>query len=142
MPSIRPYLASLLFLASPLAAQSAKKALAAPPAGQEDAEAKPFPVQFGVAGGALSYEGGRQEQALGAVLRWVARPWLSLSATPTAVHVREPSALVAGSVQGRTGLVDLPLDATLEHGFKAPWSPGVAFALGVSLPLGDTATGF
>src|SRR5215218_7017378 len=144
MSSIRLCLGALLLLASPLAAQSAKKEQPDSPAvRQADGdEAKPFPLQFGVAGGALSYEGGRQEQALGAVLRWVARPWLSLSATPTAVHVREPSALVAGSVQGQTGLVDLPLDATLEHGFQAPWSPGVAFALGVSLPLGDTATGF
>jgi hypothetical protein len=40
------------------------------------------------------------------------------------------------------GIVDLPVDATLSHDFKAPWSPGVAVALGVSLPLGDTATGF
>jgi hypothetical protein len=100
------------------------------------------PLEFGVAGGALSYEGGRQEQALGAVLRWVTTPWLSLSATPTAVHVREPSATVVGSVEGTTGLVDLPMDATLSHDFKAPWNPGVAMALGVSLPLGDTATGF
>ena len=42
----------------------------------------------------------------------------------------------------RSGIVDLPLDATLQHGFKGPWSPSVAFALGVSLPLGDSATGF
>src|SRR5215208_3574608 len=143
MFSTRVYLCVLLMLASPLAAQSAKKEQpAAATARQAVDEAKPFPVQFGVAGGALSYEGGRQEQALGAVLRWVAKPWLSLSATPTAVHVKEPSALVAGDVQGQTGLVDLPLEATLEHAFKAPWSPGVAFALGVSLPLGDTVTGF
>lgn len=100
------------------------------------------PLEFGAAGGALSYEGGRQEQAIGAVLRWITTPWLSFSATPTAVHVREPSATVVGSVEGTTGLVDLPVDATVSHDFKAPWSPGVALALGVSLPLGDTASGF
>ena len=143
MSSIRPCLGVLLMLASPLAAQSAKKEQPAPTAVREaEDDERAFPFQFGVAGGALSYEGGRREQALGAVLRWVAKPWLSLSATPTAVHVKEPSALVAGDVQGQTGLVDLPLEATLEHAFKAPWSPGVAFALGVSLPLGDTVTGF
>src|SRR5215213_2584920 len=143
MSSIRPCLGALLLLASPLAAQSAEKEQPAPAVGTaEGDEEKAFPLQFGVAGGALSYEGGRQEQALGAVLRWVATPWLSLSATPTTVHVKEPSALTAGTFVGRTGIVDLPLDATVEHGFKAPWSPGVAFALGVSLPLGDTATGF
>jgi hypothetical protein len=144
MSSFRPYLSALVLVASPLAAQTAKQesrpAAPAPRTGEE--EAKPFPLQVGVAGGALSYEGGRQEQALGAVLRWVTTPWLSFSATPTAVHVKEPSALTVGAYQGHSGIVDLPLDATLEHGFKAPWSPGVAFALGVSLPLGDTATGF
>lgn len=51
----------------------------------------PFPLLFGVAAGALSYQGGRQEQALRAVVRW---------------------------------------------------SPGVALGLGVSLPVGDTASGF
>jgi hypothetical protein len=144
MSSIRLSLGVLVLFASPLVAQAAKQqhlpATSAPH--QDEEEAKPFPLQVGVAGGALSYEGGRQEQALGAVVRWAARPWLSLSATPTAVHVKEPSALTAGTFDGRSGIVDLPLDATLEHGFQAPWSPGVAFALGVSLPLGDTATGF
>src|SRR5215208_1225153 len=143
MFSTRVYLCVLLMLASPLAAQSAKKEQpAAATAREAEDEAKPFPVQFGVAGGALSYEGGRQEQALGAVLRWVAAPWLSLSATPTAVHVKEPSSLASDGFEGQSGLVDLPVDAAVEHGFEAPWSPGVALALGVSLPLGDTATGF
>ena len=35
---------------------------------------------FGVAGGALNYDAGRSEQALGAVMRWVPAPWISLSA--------------------------------------------------------------
>jgi hypothetical protein len=144
MSSIRLYVGALVLVASPLAAQSARKeTLPEPtPARKEADAAKPLPFQFGVAGGALSYEGGRQEQALGAVLRWITTPWLSFAATPTAVRVREPSTLAAGTYQGRTGLVDLPLDVTLQHGFKAPWSPGVAFALGASLPLGDSASGF
>lgn len=144
MQSIRVYFGALTLLASPLAAQSAKQETppAAPASRTDEEEAKPYPLQVGVAGGALSYEGGREEQALGAVVRWVATPWLSLSATPTAVHVREPSAVAAGTYQGASGVVDMPLDATVEHGFGGPWSPGVALALGVSLPVGDTATGF
>ena len=145
MYSIHPYLGALLLvLASPLAAQSARQESLPEPAGarKEEEAAQPIPFQFGVAGGALSYEGGRQEQALGAVVRWAATPWLSFSTTPTAVRVREPSALAQGSFVGRSGIVDLPVDATLQHAFKAPWSPGVALALGASLPLGDTATGF
>lgn len=137
------YLTALVLAASPALAQTEKKVADAPDTSRaEEAEVRPSPLQFGVAGGALSYEGGRSEQALGAVIRWVTTPWLSLSATPTAVHVREPSATALGAYQGTSGLVDLPLDATLSHSFKAPWSPGVAFALGVSLPLGDTAAGF
>ena len=58
------------------------------------------------------------------------------------VHVKEPSALAVGAFDGRSGIVDLPLEATLQHGFKGPGSPSLAFALGVSLPLGDSATGF
>ena len=144
MPSIRVYLSVLTLLTGPLAAQSAKQETlpASPVPRKDEEEAKPFPLQVGVAGGALSYEGGREEQALGAVVRWMATPWLSLSATPTAVHVREPSTLAVGTYQGASGIVDLPLDATVEHGFGGPWSPGVAVAFGVSLPLGDTATGF
>jgi len=144
MSSIRLCLGALIIVASPLAAQSAKQEHppAAPAARRDEEEAKPFPLQVGVAAGALSYEGGREEQALGAVARWVATPWLSLSATPTMVHVKEPSTLTGGAFDGRSGIVDLPLEATLQHGFKGPGSPGVAFALGVSLPLGDSATGF
>jgi hypothetical protein len=144
MPSIRLYLSALTLLASPLAAQSAKQEAvpAAPAPRRDEEEAKPFPLQVGVAGGALSYAGGREEQALGAVVRLVATAWLSLSATPTGVHVREPSALAVGTYQGTSGIVDLPIDATVEHEFGGRWSPGVAFALGVSLPVGDTATGF
>lgn len=144
MPSIRLCLSALTLLTSPLVAQSAKQEAvpAAPAPRREEEEAKPYPLQVGVAGGALSYEGGREEQALGAVVKWTAAPWLSFSATPTAVHVREPSALAAGGYQGASGVVDMPIDATVERSFAAPWSPGVALALGVSLPLGDTATGF
>jgi hypothetical protein len=133
------YLLALTIVASPALAQAPHHADST--AANEETVHEP-PLEFGVAGGALSYEGGREEQALGAVLRWVTTPWLSISATPTAVHVRQPSATLVGTVEGTTGIVDLPLDATLAHEFKAPWTPGVAASLGVSLPVGDTASGF
>jgi hypothetical protein len=139
----RRCLSALLILASPAAAQTARSEHPAPAAAPDtDATTHEMPLLFGVAGGALSYQGGRQEQALGAVVRWVATPWLSLSTTPTMARVREPSAVAPGTLQSSSGMVDLPIDATLSHGFHAPWSPGVALGLGVSLPLGDTATGF
>ena len=139
MTPLPRYLLALILTASPALAQTSSHTDST--ATHEESEHH-APLEFGVAGGALSYEGGRQEQAFGAVLRWVTTPWLSFSATPTAVHVRQPSATVVGTVEGTTGVVDLPVDATLSHEFKAPWSPGVALAFGVSLPVGDTATGF
>lgn len=139
---VRRYLALLLTVAGPLAAQSSSSEHSAPAPAHDEETTHPLPLLFGVAAGALSYQGGRQEQALGAVVRWVATPWLSFSATPTMARVREPSAVTSGTLQTSSGLVDLPLDATLSHGFHAPWSPGVALGLGVSLPVGDTATGF
>lgn len=138
MTSFPRCLAALMIAASPALAQTSTRTDSA---GGEDTP-RVLPLEFGLAGGALSYEGGREEQAVGAVLRWVTTPWLSFSATPTAVHVREPSASLPGSFEGASGVVDLPIDATLSHDFNAPWSPGVAVALGVSLPLGDTASGF
>src|SRR3954469_937313 len=139
MNSFPRYLAVLIVGATPALAQTSSRLDSA--ATSEETTHK-APLEFGVAGGALSYEGGRQEQAIGAVLRWVTTPWLSFSATPTTVHVREPSTTGVGGFSATTGMVDLPLDATLSHEFKAPWSPGVALELGMSLPVGDTASGF
>ena len=95
MTPLPRYLLALSLAASPALAQGASHTDSA---ATSEETAHHAPLEFGVAGGALSYEGGRQEQALGAVLRWVTTPWLSFSATPTAVHVRQPSATVVGSV--------------------------------------------
>lgn len=98
-------------------------------------------VQFGVAGGALQYSGGRTEQALGGVLRWIAQPWLSLSVTPTSVRATEPA--VTSSTVGitRSGLTDLPMEATVSHGFGGALSASLAASIGATLPVGDTASG-
>lgn len=105
----------------------------------DDAPGRTF--LFGLAGGALSYDGGREEQALGAVLRWVPVRWLSLSATPTSARARE-TAVGTLPATTRSGLTDIPVEATLSHGFGGVvWSPSVAASLGVTLPVGDTASG-
>ncbi len=99
------------------------------------------PFQFGLAGGALSYDGGRSEQALGAVLRWLPVRWFSLSTTPTSVRAQQV-ATSSLSATSRSGLTDVPVEATLSRGFAGvPWSPSVAGSLGVTLPVGDTASG-
>ena len=107
----------------------------------EDDDAPGRTFLFGLAGGALSYDGGREEQALGAVLRWVPVRWFSLSATPTSVRARQ---VAVGSFPAttRSGLTDIPVETTLSHGFEnVTWSPKVAGSFGVTLPVGDTASG-
>ena len=96
-----------------------------------------------MAGGALSYEGGRQEQAVGAVLRWVTTPWLSFSATPTAVHVQRALGNGGRQLRGRRRASSIsPWTRRSRTTSRRPGAPVSRLALGVSLPLGDTATGF
>jgi len=97
--------------------------------------------QYGLASGGLSYPGGRTEQSLGVVLRWVPVQWLSLSATPTGSRVHEP---VIGTTPASTasGLVDLPLEASASHAFAGRYTPTVSAGLGMTLPVGDSASGF
>src|ERR1700730_15156783 len=111
----------------------------ASPAVAQDAGGSPF--QFGVASGALRYPGGREEQAIGGILRWYAAPWLSLATTPTAIRAQEPAISPATLATTRSGLTDLPVEATLSHGFGGPLSLGVSGTFAVTLPVGDTATG-
>ena len=135
--------------ALPLAAQSnpapRRPAVAAPVDTTEEAdttdegEGKPG-LQYGLAGGSLQYGGGRTEQAFGGVLRWVPAGWLSISATPTRVRVHEPaSGTLAATSQ--SGLVDLPIEASLSHSFTSAMHPTLSAGLGVTLPIGDTASG-
>ena len=135
---------SLCAQAAPAKATTSKpSAVVADTSESDDAdvgEGKPG-LQYGVASGGLSYPGGRTEQGIGGVLRWVPMQWLSLSVTPTAVRVHEPGAGTTAAIS-RTGLVDLPLEASASHAFKAHYSPTVSFGLGASLPVGDTASGF
>ena len=105
----------------------------------EDGGVRQF--QFGVAAGALNYDAGRAEQALGAVLRWAPVPWFSLSASPTSVRAQEAATSSLPS-STRSGLTDIPLEATLSHGFAGvTWRPSVAGTFGVTLPVGDTVSG-
>ena len=107
----------------------------------DDSESSGRQFLFGVAGGALNYDAGRSEQALGAVMRWAPASWFSLSATPTSVRAREAATSTLPSTS-RSGLTDIPVDATLSHGFAGvAWNPSVAGSLGVTLPVGDTASG-
>ena len=152
MASVRMASLALFMLASSIAGQVPKRAptpaaaSAAPKrdttdAEQDDEHEGEQRVQFGLAGGALQYAGGRTEQAFGGVLRWIALPWLSLAATPTSVRATEPALTSSVAATTRSGLTDLPLDATVSRGFGGAMGPRLAASLGVTLPVGDTASG-
>lgn len=143
MLSIRQLVPALVLAAvAPLAAQTSSPATAqAADSAQVDDEGVRLGFQFGVTSGALGYRDGRTEQALGAIVRWAPVHWFSLSATPTGVHSTTPP--VSGSKQvSRSGLVDLPVTATASHRFDSRVSPQLSGGVGISLPTGDTASGF
>src|SRR3954469_8819387 len=70
-------------------------------------------LQYGVAGGALQYGAGRSEQALGVVFRWLPVRYLSLGITPTTVRASEPGFTATSGNVVRSGLTDMPIEATL-----------------------------
>jgi hypothetical protein len=98
-------------------------------------------LQYGVAAGALRYGAGRSEQALGVVFRWLPVRYLSLSITPSTVRAREPGLTAASADVVRNGFTDIPVEFTLSRSFAGALSPSVSASLGVSLPVGDTASG-
>lgn len=156
MSSIRRLLSLSLLVAIPAGAQSAARrptsssvrrdtvatSSASDDADSTDDEGVRLGFQYGIASGALHYDGGRSEQALGAVLRWAPVRWFSISATPSAVHESSPALLSTLPSVSRSGLVDVPIEAMLTHAFALPLAPTVAGGFGVTLPVGDTTGGF
>lgn len=148
---MRPYIVSAFLLAvitlparaqSPAAKDTPAAASADTTSGdeQDEGEGKPG-FQYGLASGALSYGGGRSEQSVGAVARWVPVPWIAFSMTPTMSRISAPATSTT-SAYSASGFTDLPLEATATHAFHARMSPTLSGAFGVTLPTGDTASGF
>ncbi len=98
-------------------------------------------LQYGLAAGALQYGAGRSEQAIGVVFRWLPVRFVSLSITPTTVRAREAGLTAASADVVRSGLTDMPIEATLSKSFSGALSPSVSASLGATLPVGDTASG-
>src|SRR2546425_5521010 len=92
----------------------------------------------GVTAGAAKLSDTRSEQALTGILQLQPRPWLTLSAIPSLVHVSDE---VSGRAVSSSGPGDLPLVAGAATAFRAAWSPSVGAALIVTLPVGDAACG-
>lgn len=150
MKSIRRILPLVLIAAPALPPLAAQTVITAPAAAavhadttqQSDDEGVPLGWQYGVAAGALQYGGGRTEQALGVILRWAPARWFSLSSTPTAGRIHEPSLTTGVAGVSRGGLMDLPVEATMSHAFGGSLSPTISGGLGMTLPVGDSASGF
>ncbi|PYO69511.1 MAG: hypothetical protein DMD69_02535 [Gemmatimonadetes bacterium] len=92
----------------------------------------------GATAGAVKLTDQRSEQALTGVVQYQARPWLSLSAMPSLVHVSD---VVSGRSVASSGAGDLPVSAAAFHGFASPGSAVIAAALTLVLPVGNAACG-
>jgi hypothetical protein len=140
MPNLRFLLSLLLLAATPLAAQ--QSATPADSAVATDDEGVRLGMQYGVAAGALHYAGGAGEQAVGVIARYAPVRWFSISATPTGLRVSVPAFGSSVPAVSRSGLADLPIEATLTHAFAVKLAPTISGGFGVTLPLGDSASGF
>ena len=92
----------------------------------------------GATAGAVKLTSQRSEQAFTGVVLLQAAPWLTLSATPSFVHVSD---VVSGRSVSSNGIGDLPLSADAFHAFPTAGSPVLASALTVVFPTGNAACG-
>jgi len=92
----------------------------------------------GATAGTVKLTSQRSEQALTGVVQLQAAPWLSVSATPSFVHVSD---IVSGQSVSSSGMGDLPLSADASHSFATAGSPVLASALTVVFPTGNAACG-
>lgn len=95
----------------------------------------------GVSVGGLDFPGGRTERATSAIFRYRPVSWLSIGISPTFAHSSEPTGLPARPTFTASGLTDIPVDIGAEHSFDVPLSPSLGLGLGVTLPVGDSASG-
>ena len=95
-------------------------------------------VSAGVTVGSAKLTDQRSERALSGVLQLQTTPWLSLSVTPSYVHVTD---IVSGRAVSSSGIGDLPFSAAATHAFPSAGAPTIAAALTVVLPTGNSACG-
>ena len=95
----------------------------------------------GITAGSLRYAGGRTEDALSAVLQLRLPRGFSASIEPTWARASEPAGTGSASLTS-SGLTDIPVGLAYEHAFGGLLGPTFELALGATLPVGDTASGF
>jgi hypothetical protein len=96
-------------------------------------------IRYGIASGALQYGSGLSEQTLGVIARWVPVRWFSLAATPAVARMSDTPTT---GTYSRSGLEDLPIEATIAHGFRGRYKPTLSGGFEMNLPVGDSAAGF
>lgn len=109
--------------------------------GAADGDHHAVHVASGITAGSLRYAGGRTEDALSAVLQLRMPRGFSLSIEPTVARASEPAGTGNSSLTN-TGLTDIPVGLSWERGFGGMLTPTLELALGATIPVGDTATGF
>lgn len=100
---------------------------------------KPARFTYGATAGASHLYDDRQQQSFGLVGRFHVTPNFSISATPAFAVMHFPASAGGGSLSGMT---DMPIDVSFDHAVPGPRPLSFGAAFGVSLPVGDTATGF
>ena len=96
-------------------------------------------VTAGATAGSQRFADGHVEAGAGAVVRLHLPLEMSIAATPAWARVTNPASLGGGSA---SGLVDLPVEVTIDRQLPGKMSPTIGGGLSVTLPVGDTATGF
>jgi Putative MetA-pathway of phenol degradation len=91
----------------------------------------------GISGGAASFPSGSSSQVGALTLQYSPLSWLTFSTSPGFARATDSTGKFVS-----TGITDLPVSAGLSHTFNGGWSPTIGLSLGVTLPVGDTATGF
>lgn len=131
----RRSLTAALLLLAPLCASAQKVDSSA--ATSDDADASR--LTWGTTLGAMQYPSGISQQGVSVVARVRVAPGLAIGVTPAWGHVNFPASLGGGSTSGFT---DVPVELTYDHALPLRTSPVIGAAFAVTLPVGDTATGF
>ena len=100
---------------------------------------KPARFTYGATAGATHLYDDRQQQSFGVVGRVHVTPSFSISATPAFAVMHFPASAGGGTLSGMT---DLPVEVAFDHAVPGPRPLSFGASFGVSLPVGDTATGF
>ena len=92
------------------------------------------PFSGGVTAGAMTFTGGRNEQALSLLLQFRPLPWLSLSAAPGFGRTTFGSAT-------SNGLTDIPLSSVAQYSAPtSPWSPNFFGSISTVVATGQSGT--